>query len=155
MVRFHLKTQTWVRMTLYSIINSATAQSLFWYEYSLIFHYAYNTDTSLLRTERSSCTSLVLKVRVDFRNSPLPDHKALIYPPKFWITIVSNFPSVWSRLKRNRRQWLSIFFGRGEGAGGRGQKSLATLFPSFSLLFFRTITTPAFPPTACSRLHNV
>ena len=125
MVRFHLKTQTWVRMALYSVINSATAQSLFWYEYSLIFHCAYNADTSLLRTERSSCTSLVLKVRVDFRNSPLQDHKALIYPPKFWITIVSNFPCVWSRLKRNRRQWLSIFLGRGEG----GAKEFCYIVP--------------------------
>lgn len=129
MVRFHLKTQTWVRMALYSVINSATAQSLFWYEYSLIFHCAYNADTSLLRTERSSCTSLVLKVRVDFRNSPLQDHKALIYPPKFWITIVSNFPCVWSRLKRNRRQWLSIFLGRGEGAGGGGAKEFCYIVP--------------------------
>ena len=128
MVRFHLKTQTWVRMALYSVINSATAQSLFWYEYSLIFHCAYNADTSLLRTERSSCTSLVFKVRVDFRNSPLQDHKALICPPKFWITIVSNFPCVWSRLKRNRRQWLSIFFGRGEGAGG-GAKEFCYIVP--------------------------
>ena len=81
-------------MTLCSLTNSATALSLFLYEYSLIFHHAYNTDTSLLPEERSSCTSLVLKVRVDFRNSPLQDHKALIYPPKFWITIVYNFPWV-------------------------------------------------------------
>ena len=30
----------------------------------------------------------------------------LVQPPKFYITIVSNFPRYYSRPNRNRRQWL-------------------------------------------------
>ena len=120
--------------------------SFFWYEFSLIFHYAYHTDNSLLPTERSSCMSLVLKVRVDFRNSPFSQRPQGTYlPPKFWITIVANFPWVLSRPQRNRRQPYAFF----SGGGGGGKK-----FYHIVLLFFRTIARAASPPTTCSRFRK-
>ena len=88
--------------------------------------------------------SLVLKVRVDFRNSPFSQRPQGTYlPPKFWITIVSNFPWVVSRPQRNRRQRYAFF------SGGGGKK-----FYHIVLLFFRTIVRAASPPTTCSRFHK-